>query len=79
MKDIFIRCIKTFIQGFLATLLVNFQTGNTEITKSLLIGALAGGISALMNFVVKLLEKSSGIEIPKELDEETLESEVEDE
>ncbi len=57
MKDILIRCLKTFIQGFLATLLVTFQSGNAEITKSALIGALAGGISALMNLVIKLLEK----------------------
>lgn len=56
MKDILIRCLKTFIQGFLATLVVTFQSGNTEITKSVLIGALAGGISALMNFIIKLLE-----------------------
>lgn len=57
IKDILIRCFKTFIQGFLATLLVSFQNGNTEITKSLLVGALAGGISALMNLIIKLLEK----------------------
>ena len=57
MKDILIRCLKTFIQGFLATLVVTFQSGNTEITKSVLIGALAGGISALMNLIIKLLEK----------------------
>lgn len=56
LKDILIRCIKTFIQGFLATLLVTFQSGNAEITKSMLVGALAGGISALMNFVIKSLE-----------------------
>ena len=57
MKDILIRCVKTFIQGFLATLLVTIQSGNAEITKSVLIGALAGGISALMNLIIKLLEK----------------------
>ena len=54
-KDILIRCLKTFIQGFLATLVVNFQSGNAEITKSLVVGALAGGISALMNLIIKLL------------------------
>ena len=57
IKDILIRMIKTFIQGFLATLVVTFQSGNVEITKSVLIGALAGGISALMNFIVNLLER----------------------
>lgn len=57
MKDIAIRCIKTFIQGFLATLLVSMQSGEIEISKPVIIGALAGGISALMNLVIKLLEK----------------------
>lgn len=57
IKDILIRMIKTFIQGFLATLVVTFQSGNVEITKSVIIGALAGGISALMNFIVNLLER----------------------
>lgn len=57
MKDIIIRCVKTFIQGFLATLVVSFQSGDVEISKSLIIGALAGGISALMNFIIKLLAK----------------------
>lgn len=57
IKDILIRCLKTFIQGFLATLVVSIQNGDVEITKSVLIGAIAGGISALMNLIIKLLEK----------------------
>lgn len=57
IKDILIRCLKTFIQGFLATLLVTVQNGDIEITKSVLIGAVAGGLSALMNFTIKLLER----------------------
>lgn len=57
LKDILIRCIKTFIQGFLATIMVSFQQGEVEITKSLIVGAVAGGISALMNLCIKLLEK----------------------
>ena len=57
IKDILIRCIKTFIQGFLATLLVTVQNGEVEITKSVLIGAIAGGISALMNLIIKLLNR----------------------
>jgi len=56
-KDILIRMIKTFIQGFLATLVVSTQSGNVEITKSIVIGALAGGISAVMNLAIKLLER----------------------
>ena len=57
IKDILIRCIKTFIQGFLATLMVTMQSGEVEITKSMLIGAISGGISALMNLIIKLLER----------------------
>lgn len=56
VKDILIRMIKTFIQGFLATLVVSTQSGNVEITKSIVIGALAGGISAVMNLAIKMLE-----------------------
>jgi len=57
-KDILIRMIKTFIQGFLATLVVSTQSGNVEITKSIVIGALAGGISAVMNLTIKMLENN---------------------
>lgn len=58
VKDILIRMIKTFIQGFLATLVVSTQSGNVEITKSIVIGALAGGISAVMNLAIKMLESN---------------------
>ncbi len=57
IKDILVRMIKTFIQGFLATLVVSTQNGNIEIGKSVIIGALAGGISAVMNLIIKLLDK----------------------
>lgn len=62
MKDIFIRAIKTFIQGFLGALVVslpNSDLTSSEVLKSLLIGALAGGISCLMNFVLNLMKKES--------------------
>ena len=69
MKDVLIRCIKTFIQGFLATLVVTVQSGNVEITKSVLIGALAGGISAVMNLVIKLLERNTELKLEKKGDD----------
>lgn len=62
MKDIFIRAIKTFIQGFLGALVVslpNSDLTSSEVLKSLLIGALAGGISCLMNFILSLMKKES--------------------
>ena len=78
LKDILIRAFKTFIQGFLATLIILIK--ETDLTdenllKSVLIGALAGGISAVMNLVLKALEK----EIPED-DEDAgdLEEEPED-
>lgn len=46
--------IKTFIQGFLASLCLTGITGLDGL-KSALIGALAGGLSALMNFIINKL------------------------
>ena len=59
-SDIFVRALKTFIQGFLGAFVV-FMNNNTafdkNVLKSALIGALASGFSALMNFVLELLKK----------------------
>lgn len=60
-KDIAIRMFKTFIHGFLGALAVTLPT--TDLTdvallKSLLIGALSGGISAVMNLIINLLNKN---------------------
>lgn len=60
MKDILIRAIKTFIQGFLGALAVTLPSSDltdTTIVKSLLIGACAGGISAVMNLIINYLDK----------------------
>lgn len=60
MKDILIRALKTFLQGFLGALAITLPTSdfsNTEVLKSLLIGALAGGISAVMNLILNYLKK----------------------
>lgn len=60
MKDILTRALKTFIQGFLGALAVTLPTSdfsNTEVVKSLLIGALAGGISAVMNLIINYMNK----------------------
>ncbi len=61
-KDIVQRVLKTFIQGFLASLVVTLNsTSNYDETllKSAFIGALAGGICAVMNLIVNKLEKES--------------------
>lgn len=60
IKDICIRAIKTFIQGFLGALTITLpSTDLTDIAlvKSILIGAIAGGISAVMNLIINLLNK----------------------
>lgn len=62
MKDIFIRALKTFFQGFLASLMLslnNLSNFDENLLKSALLGALAGGISALMNFIIKLLNNDN--------------------
>ncbi len=58
-KDISIRAAKTFIQGFIAALLVSLQSQDlTDFTviKSILIGAVAGGVSAVMNLALQFLK-----------------------
>lgn len=51
--------IKTFIQGFLGALAVtlpNSDLTSESVLKSLLIGAVSGGISAVMNLIVNMLK-----------------------
>ena len=58
-KDILIRALKTFIQGFLGALAITLPNSDLMadgVLKSLLIGAIAGGISAVMNFVLSLMK-----------------------
>lgn len=58
-RDIGIRCLKTFIQGVVAYLAVSVSTTDftdKEAIKALVIGALASGVSCLMNVVNNLLK-----------------------
>lgn len=62
MKDIVVRAAKTFIQGFLGALVVNLPNSDLsskQVLKSLLIGAISGGISYLMNYILKILKEES--------------------
>lgn len=64
MKDIIVRALKTFIQGFLGALAVTLPSSdltNQDIIKSLLIGAVAGGISAVMNLIINYLDKGGEV------------------
>lgn len=59
MKDILIRALKTFIQGFLGALAITLPNSDLmakDVLKSLLIGAIAGGISAVMNMIINLMK-----------------------
>jgi hypothetical protein len=59
-NDIFRRAVKTFAQGFLGAFIVflnNNTTFDEKMFKSALIGALASGLSALMNFILEVLGK----------------------
>jgi hypothetical protein len=56
IKDIIVRALKTFVQGFLGALAISIPT-DLDITKSVLIGGVAGGISAVMNLIINLLSK----------------------
>lgn len=60
MKDILVRAVKTFIQGFLGALAVTLPSSDfsdSKVLKSLIIGAVAGGISAVMNLIINSLNK----------------------
>ncbi len=60
MKDILVRAVKTFVQGFLGALAVTLPSSDfsdSKVLKSLIIGAVAGGISAVMNLIINSLNK----------------------
>lgn len=74
-KDILIRALKTFIQGFLGALVVtlpNADITSSDVLKSLLIGAIASGISAVMNIFINAYGSKKELEKENEdfLDEE---------
>lgn len=59
-KDILNRALKTFIQGFLASMVVSINNAtrvDETVLKSAILGAIAGGISAVMNMVINYLNR----------------------
>lgn len=59
-KDILNRALKTFIQGFLASMIVSLNNAtsvNETMLKSAILGAIAGGISAVMNMIIQYLNR----------------------
>lgn len=62
-KDILNRALKTFIQGFLASMVVSINNAtsiNETMLKSAILGAIAGGISAVMNMIIQYLNREEG-------------------
>lgn len=53
-KSLPVLALKTFLQGFLASLCVTSING-IDALKSALIGAIAGGISAVTNLIIEKL------------------------
>ena len=59
-KDILNRALKTFIQGFLASMVVSINNAtsvNETMLKSAILGAIAGGISCVMNMIIQYLDR----------------------
>ena len=59
-KDILERAIKTFIQGFLASMVVSLNgttSVNETMLKSALLGAVASGFSCVMNMIIQYLDR----------------------
>lgn len=62
-KDILNRALKTFIQGFLASMVVSINNAtrvDETVLKSAILGAIAGGISAVMNMIIQYLDRKEG-------------------
>ncbi len=59
------KALKTFIEGFLASLLVTLPSINNvtdlDIVKNMIIGGIAMGISAVLNLIQEYLHGKSNI------------------
>ena len=58
-NDIVRRCVKTFIQAFCGSLAISLKDltdVNETLIKSMLIGAIASGLCAVMNFIIQYLD-----------------------
>lgn len=58
-NDIFQRMLKTFIQGILSYLILSLKgvtNPNDIVVETLLLGAIASGISAVMNVLIQEME-----------------------
>lgn len=55
-KDILVRAVKTFVQAFLAVVLIGIASVNSvDSLKALAVAGVAAGISALQNWIKETL------------------------
>ena len=62
-RDIIVRAAKTFLQAFLASLVVDItsiSSGGWNVCRSALISAAAAGLSAVMNLAIAALGREVG-------------------
>lgn len=61
LKDILVRSLKTFVEAFIAVLVVSMQNGiditNKEALSSLVISACSAGICAVLNLILAIVKK----------------------
>lgn len=60
-KDIYKRSVKTFFQAFFGAITLDVTTMSTDLTvwKPILLGAIAAGISAVMNLIINAFDSLS--------------------
>lgn len=60
-KDIYKRAAKTFLQAFFGAITLDVTTMSTDasVWKPVLLGAIAAGISAVMNLAIKAFDSLS--------------------
>lgn len=57
-RDVIVRALKTFIQAFVATILVTWENGDVGATVSIIIGAASAALSVAWNSTFKPPEPS---------------------
>lgn len=60
LKDIGIRALKTFVQAFMSAVSIDVLTATTDrsVWKSVLLGGIAAGISAVWNLALHALDEN---------------------
>ncbi len=64
MRNVLERAIKTFIEGFIGALVItlpNADLSDKSVVYSVIVGAVATGISALLNLALNYIDKKKGI------------------